>query len=781
MTPALKLNQNYSDKTSPQDEAVIEDICKTLSVKGKKIEICEAAIGGSEFNLSNPYDVITPEQYKDLILKDKNLTFGNCREQTWLCDKTKNGGRGKQEHVSEKNLISFDADFTDYFSKLSNITKDEAKQKLARMSWEEKKALATKLFSQHKDALEAKVGPVWLAVYSGNGFHFHLKLSSLLPIDKDYKEKYKALREDLETEVFKGKVPLDKSLSDTAKLLRLPLSTNWKNPQQPLKTEILHHNSQADSAGHIKALFQTYTGSRLAQEKAVAFKGHSSNDPELTEHIRRIENALTFQNHLFDYYGYAKQSSIKRIGNEFLCSSPFREPDNNPSFSFNEDKKVFHDKGDTNFAGNVFHFIAFKEGLGTKGEDFFRVLEIAEKITGISRPASKQKQQRPAAKKKLTYGHYKAFFENLCPEVRRDILTATPMIKVGKDWESLLNRKGIIISHALDADLVKSHVENHLERWAEEKPLALLIDIPKWDGVERIKLFANALHVTNVSPTTVLELIKAWGANAFRKLNNPATDQKCLILKGPQGAGKDTWSNYLLAGFGKYFRDMTISKDEEQNDNFLIHHVVVRISEFERASQFHVATLKNMITRPEITFTRKYKKDPESFPARYSLLATANIDQLLKDHTGNRRYWLFELEDKHPIDWNYPQNASLQVLAEFKHLAEVVNFQPSESSLAEMKAYIAEETPEDPNQAILEAFDEALRELEIQYGKKRFEQKDLLHLFKELAQTFGTKGINPILGLLKANKRKHRFSEGWKYMRPEYNPSISASTEELPF
>ena len=66
------------------------------------------------------------------------------------------------------------------------------------------------------------------------------------------------------------------------------------------------------------------------------------------------------------------------------------------------------------------------------------------------------------------------------------------------------------------------------------------------------------------------------------------------------------------------------------------------------------------------TVRKKYSTDPNDYPRTFTVLGTTNNKEVLKDRTGNRRYWLMYC-DKDKIKntiWNIDNNYILQLWSE---------------------------------------------------------------------------------------------------------------------
>jgi hypothetical protein len=359
-----------------------------------------------------------------------------------------------------------------------------------------------------------------------------------------------------------------------------------------------------------------------------------------------------------------------------------------------------------------------------------------------------------------TSKEYNVFFEDRLNGPQKDILSDELMALVNGTWQPAASRLDILGSYAFDSFLFKkSRLKEHLARFAETKTPRLLIDIPMWDGVDRVKQIADCVTVTNCTSNYFYELLCDWGARLFRRIENPKNQNRVFVLQGPQGIGKDFLIDAIVEGFGQFTANLTITSNERDTQAAVGSLIVAKISEFDRTARAEISTLKDLITR-EHTFIRlPYDRAAKIRAVRCSFMASVNVTEILRDHTGNRRFIIFNLEK---INWNYPVGQSLQILAQFKHLAET-NYMASQEAEAAMKTFIGSQTPDDPKEAILEAFDERIRNLEA-HGRWEFSSSEVFPVMEDIVKSFGYKA-NTILHMLKMNGRSKRKNTGMVYFR----------------
>jgi hypothetical protein len=733
---------------------VLSDFAKTLSaLPGGLIEISKAPPGGSIFSKAIYFESISPSELDALTKVKENIGFLAGVDADEL-RKTKQeltfgkttSRKARDEMVFQRNIISLEIDFKDSIPGFLDLPSDV------------KKTIVDSTFQRFFPKIKARFGDIWIACFSGNSLHLHLKLNAPMECTdpERYSRNYEFLVDRFESDIFEGEYKFDRNCKNSSRLMRVPYSVNWKKIESPIPTDVIYFNSKSDSSQAINAIWEA--GDTLSEQVKQSQQAFSSA-PESSDHKENLKRSLSFQK-ILQYFGYSKFNTLKEQKNgETVCSSPWKK-DSSPSCYLNESKKQFNDFS-SGRGGDIFTFLAEMASLNVKSQ-FREVLSKAEIITGIKRPpmsrpyvAVDNTVDKPKKRRASFEEDYVPFFDNHLPEASRDILSGRLMFKHEGEWISGLNRINILKSHALDTDHIrKTHVEDHLYRYAEKKPKKLLIDLPQWDGIDRIQQIAKAVKLKNISQQGFEELMKEWGAGIFKRLNNPKFQNHLIVLKGPQGAGKDHLVDALVGGLEQYFTDVAITDNERDNYTLLASHLVGRINEFDRTSKVAAATIKALVTGHKASFIPKYEVDPTPYTLRCSLIATCNVNEVLRDHTGNRRFRIFEIINIEK--GNYPDQESPQILAQFKHLAEM-NYEASADSVQAMNSYIEGQTPDDPSEMILEVWDSRIEELELKGipAGGRLRTSHVQYVIDDISRMFRI-GIKPLQTLLKSSGRSHK-------------------------
>lgn len=372
-------------------------------------------------------------------------------------------------------------------------------------------------------------------------------------------------------------------------------------------------------------------------------------------------------------------------------------------------------------------------------------------------------------KQYATVDDHGKLLEEVLGKLRRDVFSGDLCYfdTMAKRWISVLDDvamgtvKAIAVKKAEENIVYKPTImENVVHYLTKDRQKELLVDIPGYDGEDRIGAIANAMKPKNLSKRAVEEIVKQWCGRVMTRIYEPQIQNHILVLSGGQGIGKDHLCKTLCGGLGQFFVPFLIQQQERDTYQQLISGLVCWISEYDRTNKTEVATLKNMITADRAYFRSAYGRKPNYYTVRASFISTTNVDGILRDWTGNRRYHIIELES---IDWNYPQGKEheMQILAQMKALHKD-GYTASDGALAEMAEYIDGQTPENPENVLLEDYKAMYNDkYPLDNGMKASEMEDL---WIKMNRIHGL-NINYMRGVIKRKGYAKRMKDGIRYYK----------------
>lgn len=341
----------------------------------------------------------------------------------------------------------------------------------------------------------------------------------------------------------------------------------------------------------------------------------------------------------------------------------------------------------------------------------------------------------------LPFEAYQYFFRHALDDLRKDFLTG---VSYHRNFQGeqipVENDLDTIKSMAMSCGLNESKIQAHLMRHLGLLPTQWLIDIPAWDGVDRVQVLCFGTQVKNLSKQCFYEHLLAWGAGIFARGYDNYKQNHVMILRGNQGIGKDFFLKTICKGLGPYFGTWTNSRDEREIIMLMERSLVLNIPEFDNTHQNEIAMLKGLITKYQATFRSPYARKAMSVKLRTSFISSANCEYLLRDSTGNRRYLIFWLEKFDLID-KFDEFDSLQILAQFKYAHEQ-RYVVSPEQKAASDAYIFSQTPPPIEEQIFEFWNDEVRDylrLSNSFGERDggwLPAKHLSHIFEKVRKEF---------------------------------------------
>ena len=193
-------------------------------------------------------------------------------------------------------------------------------------------------------------------------------------------------------------------------------------------------------------------------------------------------------------------------------------------------------------------------------------------------------------------------------------------------------------------------------------PIKNKIVTKTWDGKPRAEsFFIDVLGVEDNQYNR--ECTRKWLlASLTRLFDNGVKFDEMIILQGGQGIGKSTTLQRLSLG---YYTDITEKISDEVTFKVL-RTWLVELSELSTMVKTDSDTFKAWLSATKDTVRKRYATDPTDHPRTFAVLGTTNNKEILKDRTGNRRYWLMYCDKdriKHSI-WSLDYEYILQLWSE---------------------------------------------------------------------------------------------------------------------
>lgn len=265
---------------------------------------------------------------------------------------------------------------------------------------------------------------------------------------------------------------------------------------------------------------------------------------------------------------------------------------------------------------------------------------------------------------------YDYFFENKVPygEIKKDVLTKEIFYRHPSEnrWASGIELIPSLKSYGRTSGLNKDDIQNEFLRFqAEYKKLSFLTELPEHDGRDYLRDYTDCLVAKEFDSEELYDIFYQWFYNMFSKIYNSETQNRCIILKGKQGLGKDVWVRSIVKDFKPYYQSIDISTNKDEIVSAVQRIFISHLEEFDQTKKLDAAFIKALITRPTSFFRQKYGVTALERMMKASWISTVNdVDSILRDESGNRRFIVLDLEN---IDWSYDKKVGLKILSQMHH------------------------------------------------------------------------------------------------------------------
>ena len=173
----------------------------------------------------------------------------------------------------------------------------------------------------------------------------------------------------------------------------------------------------------------------------------------------------------------------------------------------------------------------------------------------------------------------------------------------------------------------------------------------KWDGKDYIRALARTVPTDNPYwedwfYTWFLAMVNQWRSYSHRKYGNSVAP----LLISKQGYNKSTFCRSLVPPEVQWgYNDNLVLSEKRQVLQAMCQALLLNLDEFNQISpQVQQGFLKNIIQLPSVKMKPPYGSHVQEFPRMASFIATSNMEDILSDPSGNRRFLGVELTG--PID-----------------------------------------------------------------------------------------------------------------------------------
>ena len=177
-------------------------------------------------------------------------------------------------------------------------------------------------------------------------------------------------------------------------------------------------------------------------------------------------------------------------------------------------------------------------------------------------------------------------------------------------------------------------------------PVRQMIESKPWDGISRLALFVA--QITTPHPDEARTYLRKWLIQAVAAVYilEGLSAAGMLVLAGPQGIGKTMLIRLLASVVTDCFLEgATLDPSNKDSVMTIASHWIVELGELDATfRKSDLAQLKAFITKSLDKFRRPYAKKDSEFPRRTVMAGTVNEAEFLYDATGNRRFWVIQVD-----------------------------------------------------------------------------------------------------------------------------------------
>lgn len=158
----------------------------------------------------------------------------------------------------------------------------------------------------------------------------------------------------------------------------------------------------------------------------------------------------------------------------------------------------------------------------------------------------------------------------------------------------------------------------------------------KWDGTRRVDTLLPDYLGSEDNDYTRAVMRKFLCAAVARGVVGGVKFDYMPIIVGPQGIGKSTFLSVL----GKeWFSDSLTSFDGKAAAEMIQGTWINEIGELTAMTKQETNTVKQFLSKVDDIYRAAYGRRTERYPRRCVFCGTSNHTEILKDTTGNRRFW----------------------------------------------------------------------------------------------------------------------------------------------
>jgi len=265
--------------------------------------------------------------------------------------------------------------------------------------------------------------------------------------------------------------------------------------------------------------------------------------------------------------------------------------------------------------------------------------------------------------------------EEMGIQIRYNSFKAYREIKYdNKEWKQVQDYDlSYFYVEVMNNNFTKGEADDWL--WVKAKksiynPMMELIEkLATHDGKDYIGQLANTITAEDPRSQKMINyFLRKWLIGLVASVANPkAYNENVIVILGDQGLGKTRWVYRLLP---ENLENLIASKNLDPNNKddqlMMAQYAIILMDELSTilSKKASIESFKQLTTQRSMSLRKAYGREITDFSRKASLIGTANEDHILKDLTGNRRFFVIKAKS---IDQNHNVDI-LKVLGHAYHL-----------------------------------------------------------------------------------------------------------------
>ena len=162
-----------------------------------------------------------------------------------------------------------------------------------------------------------------------------------------------------------------------------------------------------------------------------------------------------------------------------------------------------------------------------------------------------------------------------------------------------------------------------------------------WDGTPRLERLVIDYIGADDNDLTRTMTRKHFTAAVARVFEPGCKYDYCLVLTGPEGAGKSTLFSKMG---GQWFNDSITTTEGKEGMEQLRRAWIIEMGELAGIKRSEVENVKAFLSKKVDIYRAAYGRHTTDYPRQCVFCGTTNEALFLKGDTGNRRFWVIRIE-----------------------------------------------------------------------------------------------------------------------------------------